>query len=65
MDVLYANALKDKEDVKDFYMEGPGTVTFPLGRMRLESAGRELRDCELAELDALWDEAKRELKARA
>ena len=31
---------------------------------QVEASGRELRDCELAELDAFWDEAKRELKAR-
>ncbi len=29
---------------------------------QLEAVGRSLRDCELAELDALWDEAKRELR---
>ncbi|WP_445367887.1 nucleoside triphosphate pyrophosphohydrolase [Methylomonas sp. BW4-1] len=29
---------------------------------QVEASGRELRDCELAELDGLWDAAKRHLK---
>ncbi|WP_026603250.1 nucleoside triphosphate pyrophosphohydrolase [Methylomonas sp. 11b] len=29
---------------------------------QVEASGRELRDCELAELDGLWNEAKRHLK---
>ena len=29
---------------------------------QVEASGRELRDCELAELDELWNEAKRALK---
>lgn len=31
---------------------------------QVEASGRELRDCELAELDFFWDEAKRELKTK-
>ncbi len=31
---------------------------------QIQASGRCLRDCELAELDGLWDEAKRELKKR-
>lgn len=31
---------------------------------QVEASGRELRDCELTELDFFWDEAKRELKAK-
>ena len=27
---------------------------------QVEAGGRSLRDCTLAELDALWDEAKRQ-----
>ncbi len=30
---------------------------------QVEKSGRELRDCELAELDVLWDEAKKALKS--
>jgi hypothetical protein len=35
--LLYENKLACAEDVADFVMEGDGAVTFPLGRMRLES----------------------------
>jgi len=31
---------------------------------QVEASKRSLRDCELAELDALWDEAKKVLKAK-
>jgi len=31
---------------------------------QVETSGRSLRDCELAELDAFWDEAKKVLKPR-
>lgn len=31
----------------------------------VDASGRELRDCELAELDRLWNEAKRKLKKQA
>ena len=36
-EILYANRLAGPEDVADFHMEGDGAVTFPQGRMRLES----------------------------
>lgn len=36
---LYENSLAAPADVADFRMEGGGSVTFPLGRMRLESTG--------------------------
>lgn len=32
---------------------------------QVEASGRELRDCELEELDSLWNEAKIRLKAKA
>jgi hypothetical protein len=34
---LYENPLARPEDVRGFIMEGPGAVSFPRGRMRLES----------------------------
>ncbi|RMD75677.1 MAG: DUF1961 family protein [Lentisphaerae bacterium] len=37
MDLLYENPLAKPEDVREFRMEGDGAVSFPLGRMRLES----------------------------
>lgn len=37
----YQNALAAQEDVKDFVLEGPGAITFPMGRMRLESRGQD------------------------
>jgi hypothetical protein len=40
-ELVYKNGLRSEDDVKGFHMEGPGTATFPLGRMRLESTGRE------------------------
>ena len=36
--ILYENPLASPADVVGFVMEGPGRVTFPRGRMRLESA---------------------------
>jgi hypothetical protein len=36
-EVLYDNPLASSSDLKGFRMEGPGTASFPLGRMRLES----------------------------
>lgn len=33
----YHNTLAIPEDVKDFHLEGSGAITFPRGRMRLES----------------------------
>lgn len=35
--ILYANKLDNFESVADFRMEGDGAVSFPQGRMRLES----------------------------
>lgn len=35
--LLYQNSLSNSISVKDFVMEGSGAVTFPAGRMRLES----------------------------
>lgn len=35
--ILYENPLAAPADVADFRMEGPGAVSFPRGRMRLES----------------------------
>jgi len=36
-DTLYENPLASPADIADFRMEGPGTASFPRGRMRLES----------------------------
>ncbi len=36
-ETLYENPLGSAADIADFRMEGPGTVSFPRGRMRLES----------------------------
>jgi len=36
-EVIYSNPLARERDVDGFIMEGDGTVTFPMGRMRLES----------------------------
>lgn len=36
-ELLYANPLASRGDVEGFVMEGDGAVTFPMGRMRLES----------------------------
>lgn len=36
--VLYENPLTGSGDVAGFRMEGPGTVSFPAGRLRVESA---------------------------
>jgi hypothetical protein len=38
-ELIYENPLARPEDVADWRMEGPGTYSFPLGRMRLESTG--------------------------
>ena len=38
---IYANPLAKPEHVADFRMEGEGAITFPLGRMRLESVRDE------------------------
>ncbi|MFW6271291.1 MAG: DUF1961 family protein [Bacillota bacterium] len=35
--LIYENSLSTQKDVADFVMEGKGTVTFPKGRMRMES----------------------------
>ncbi|MFC0212008.1 DUF1961 family protein [Paenibacillus chartarius] len=35
--LVYDNPLRSAEDVRGFRMEGDGAVSFPLGRMRLES----------------------------
>lgn len=40
--VIYENPLRSVEDIKGFRMEGEGVVSFPMGRMRMES----LRDPE-------------------
>ena len=40
-ELVYANSLCGIDDVNEFRMEGSGAVSFPLGRMRLESTGRE------------------------
>lgn len=36
-DLLYANRLAEEEDVRAFRMEGEGAVSFPRGRLRMES----------------------------
>jgi hypothetical protein len=36
-DVIYENPLAAAKDIEDFRLEGDGAVSFPLGRMRLES----------------------------
>lgn len=36
-ELLYSNKLSKEEDIVDFRMEGEGAVTFPMGRMRMES----------------------------
>ncbi|GGF95283.1 DUF1961 family protein [Paenibacillus abyssi] len=36
-ELLYTNALASPKDIDGFVMEGDGSVTFPTGRMRLES----------------------------
>ncbi|WP_199620745.1 DUF1961 family protein [Paenibacillus alkalitolerans] len=36
-DLLYENKLRDTSDTQGFVLEGDGAVTFPMGRMRLES----------------------------
>lgn len=36
-ELLYKNSLSYKEDIKNFIMEGFGSVTFPMSRMRLEN----------------------------
>jgi ATP diphosphatase len=47
-----------KEATKKF------TKRFNYIEQQVESSGRNLRECELAELDAFWDEAKRVLKTK-
>lgn len=37
-ELIYANALADERDVAGFRLEGAGAMSFPLGRLRLESA---------------------------
>ncbi len=37
-EVLYQNPLAGPKDVEGWRMEGPGAVTFPCGRMRMESS---------------------------
>jgi len=41
------------------------TRRFNYIEQQVEAADRSLRDCELAELDALWDEAKKALKVES
>ena len=35
--LIYANPLASRDDITDFRLEGPGTASFPRGRLRLES----------------------------
>ena len=37
-ETLYENPLCDEDSIKPFRLEGDATITFPLGRMRLEQA---------------------------
>lgn len=37
MEALYENPLAKPDDVRDWIMEGPGAVSFPRGRLQLES----------------------------
>lgn len=37
MRLLYENALANKEDIKDFILEGDATISFPNGRMRMQN----------------------------
>ncbi|WP_159618264.1 DUF1961 family protein [Ruania rhizosphaerae] len=46
---IYANPLRSPSDVDGFRMEGDGVVTFPQGRMRLEST-RPVEDGQAANL---------------
>jgi hypothetical protein len=50
--LLYSNPLRSFDDIKHFRMEGCGSVTFPMGRMRLEST-REPEDGQQANF-VLW-----------
>lgn len=50
--LLYCNPLCSLDDVKHFRMEGEAVITFPMGRMRLESA-REPADGQQANF-VLW-----------
>lgn len=45
---LYENPLAAPADVRDFVMEGPGAVSFPRGRMRLESTADPGPDSDAA-----------------
>lgn len=36
--LIYANPLKSREDVRDFTLEGDALISFPDGRMRMENA---------------------------
>ncbi|MFC7404328.1 DUF1961 family protein [Georgenia alba] len=51
-EVLYRNPLATAEDVAGFRMEGDGAVTFPQGRMRLESL-RDASEGQAANI-VLW-----------
>ncbi|NEE02432.1 DUF1961 family protein [Phytoactinopolyspora halotolerans] len=51
-EVLYRNALAKESDVGGFTLEGYGAVSFPLGRMRLEST-RHVDDGQAANI-VLW-----------
>ncbi|MFK7693291.1 DUF1961 family protein [Paenibacillus sp. HJGM_3] len=46
---IYRNPLESADDVDGFFMEGDGTVTFPMRRMRLESV-RDPAEGQLANL---------------
>lgn len=48
-ELLYANPLAHEQDVPGFVMEGDGTASFPLGRMRLESK-RESKEGQAANI---------------
>jgi Domain of unknown function (DUF1961) len=51
-DLLYANPLAGEGDIERFRMEGDGAVSFPLGRLRLEST-RPPADGQAANI-VLW-----------
>jgi hypothetical protein len=47
-ELLYENPLASAADIADFRMEGPGTASFPRGRMRLESTADPGADTDAA-----------------
>ncbi len=62
--VNLARHLKVKPEIALKQATQKFTKRFNYIEQQVELSGRELRECELAELDALWDEAKKALKAR-